>query len=349
MAPLPRYPVVQKYWKPALRCGGRGAELGRGKAMASEKTPQAGHSSRSGTTARMSPAASAMGGLLGAQGLVPRSLGLPSPERPFREASGPNDVRCIEFGDWFRTGDGARCNPLTIRDAWSGCLLAVAIVAPRTEPVAAAVEAVFRRYGLPLALRSDSGAPFAGRGAGGLSRLSARWAKAGIALERIDPGLRPPYGRDEWMHRTLEAATKPPADSLAEQQARFVRFREEFNTSRPHGALGEEPPASFYRRSQRVWREPEEPVYDASHAVRRVRRKGCIKWGGKTVFVSEVLAGETVGVAATESGAWIVRFAGIDLGMIDPRSKSLERFPPARRSRRETEGNTATGMPATGR
>ena len=244
-----------------------------------------------------------------------------------REASGPNDVWCIEFGDWFRTGDGARCNPLTIGDAWGRYLLAVAIVAPRTEPVAAAMETVFRRYGLPLALRSGNRAPFADRGAGGLSRLSARWAKAGIALERIDPGRRQHNGRDERMHRTLEAATKPAADSLAEQQARFDRVREAFNNSRARGALGEEPAAALYRRSQRVWREPEEPVYDASHAVRRVRRKGCIKWGGKTVFVSEVLAGETVGVAATESGAWIVRFAGIDLGLIDARSKSLRRFP----------------------
>ena len=137
------------------------------------------------------PAASTMGGLLRSEGLVPRRRlrrRLPSPERPFRAAAGPNDVWCIDFKGWFRTGDGARCDPLTITDAWSRYLLAVAIVPPRTGPVEAAVEAVFRRYGLPLALRSDNGTPFASTGAGGLSRLSARWAKAGIELERIDPG-----------------------------------------------------------------------------------------------------------------------------------------------------------------
>ena len=103
-----------------------------------------------------------------------------------------------------------------------------------------------------------------------------RWAKAGIELERIDPGQPQQNGRHERMHRTLKTETaKPPAASAAAQQARFDRFREEFNAVRPHEALGQAPPATVYRRSPRAWREPEEPVYDAGHAARRVRRNGC--------------------------------------------------------------------------
>ncbi len=294
------------------------------------------------------PAASTMGDLLRAEGLVPRRRvrrRLPSPERPFRAAEGPNDVWCIDFKGWFRTGDGARCDPLTISDLWSRYLLAVVIVPPRTDPVAAAVEAVFRRYGMPLALRSDNGTPFASTAAGGLSRLSAQWAKAGIALERIEPGRPQQNGRHERMHRTLKAETaKPPAASVAAQQARFDRFRDAFNAVRPHEALGQVPPATLYRPSPRQWREPEEPVYDPSHAVRRVRPNGCIKWGGAELFVSEALIGESVGIAEIETGDWIARFAGTDLGLFDRQSGKLRPYPaarPGRRVRKRTE-NTVT-------
>ena len=298
------------------------------------------------------PAASTMGELLRAEGLVPRRRlrrRLPSPARPFREAAGPNDVWCIDFKGWFRTGDGERCDPLTITDAWSRYLLAVAIVPPRTAPVEAAVEAAFRRYGVPLALRSDNGTPFASTAAGGLSRLSVRWAKAGIELERIDPGQPQQNGRHERMHRTLKTETaKPPAASAAAQQARFDRFREEFNAVRPHEALGQAPPATVYRRSPRAWRGPEEPVYDAGHAARRVRPNGCIKWGGEEVFVSEALAGESVGIAETEDGAWIVRFAGIDLGLFDRQSRKLIRFRAARPGRPEQKQTENTVTHVTG-
>ena len=106
--------------------------------------------------------------------------------------------------------------------------------------------------------------------------------------------------------------------------------------------------AAFYRRAPRVWREPGEPVYDAGHAVRRVRRNGCIKWGGEEVFVSEALAGESVGIAETEDGAWIVRFAGIDLGLFDRQSRKLRRFPSARPGRREQKRTENTVIHVTG-
>ena len=297
------------------------------------------------------PAASTMGDLLRAEGLVGsrrRRRRLAAPGRALRPAEGPNEVWCIDFKGWFRTGDGARCDPLTVTDAYSRYLLACEIVPPRTAEVGAAVADLFARHGLPETIRSDNGPPFAGTGAGGLSRLSVGWVKAGIAVERIDPGRPQQNGRHERMHRTLKAeTTRPPAASPACQQARFDRFREDFNVNRPHEALGQRPPAAFYAPSPRPCpARLEEPWYDAFHAVRRVRRDGSIKWGGELVFVSEPLAGEPVGIAETDSGHWIVRFADIDLGIIDRRTKKLHGFRAARPGRAEAERtrNTVTHL-----
>ena len=128
------------------------------------------------------PAASTMGDLLRAEGLVSsrrrRRRRVAAPGRPFRAVTAPNDVWCIDFKGWFRTRDGERCDPLTVSDAYSRFLLACVIVPPRTDTVRPAVEQLFKRYGLPLAIRSDNGAPFAGTGAGGLSRLSVGWIRA---------------------------------------------------------------------------------------------------------------------------------------------------------------------------
>ena len=289
------------------------------------------------------PAASTMGDLLRAEGLVSsrrrRRRRVAAPGRPFRAVTAPNDVWCIDFKGWFRTRDGERCDPLTVSDAYSRFLLACVIVPPRTDTVRVAVEQLFKRYGLPLAIRSDNGAPFAGTGAGGLSRLSVGWIKAGIALERIEPGQPQQNGRHERMHRTLKAETaKPPAASAGRQQVRFDRFRQDFNDDRPHEALGQQPPAAFYRPSLRPYPERlDEPWYDAWHAMRRVRTDGSIKWGGDLVFISETLKGEPVGIAETDSGDWIVRFADIDLGIIDRRTKKLHGFRAARPGRAEAK------------
>ena len=287
------------------------------------------------------PAASTMGDLLRRQGLVTprhRRREVAVVRQPFRTVAAANDIWCIDFKGWFRTRDGQRCDPLTLSDAHSRFLLACVIIPPRTDTVRAAVEQVFRRYGMPLAIRSDNGAPFAGPGVGGLSRLAVGWIKAGIALERIEPGQPQQNGRHERMHRTLKNETaKPPAQSAGEQQARFDHFRNDFNTCRPHEALGQKPPAAFYQPSPRPYPERlPEPWYDPSHATRRVRTNGCIKWSGKLVFISETLKGETVGVAETHSGHWIVRFADIDLGIMDCRSKEFHRLRATPRGRSKT-------------
>lgn len=286
------------------------------------------------------PAASTIGDLLRRHGLTRPRRRRRRPllaNRPFRTASTANDVWCIDFKGWFRTRDGARCDPLTITDAHSRYVLACEIVPMLWEPVRAVVEATFRIHGLPKAMRSDNGPPFAANSAGGLTRLSLGWVKAGIELERIEPGKPQQNGRHERFHRTLKAETsRPPAHSLFEQQVRFDAFRRDFNENRPHEALGQIPPADIYSASPRPWRDVlEEPWYDADHAVRKVRAGGEIKWGGRSIFISETLKGEMVGLAEAGRHGWIVRFADIDLGLIDQKTLQFTRFTAARPCRHE--------------
>jgi hypothetical protein len=165
------------------------------------------------------------------------------------------------------------------------------------------------------------------------------WVKLGIRLERIEPGAPQQNGRHERMHATLKAETSlPPAPSTTEQQARFDHFRNDFNDNRPHEALGQVAPTSHYPASPRTYPgKIEEPWYDADHAVRRVRLRGQIKWGGELIFISEALAGEPVGVVETEAGDWLVRFADIDLGIIDRKTKKLRHFLAGRPARQEAK------------
>jgi transposase InsO family protein len=297
------------------------------------------------------PALSTIGDLLKREGLSAprrrRRTAMPL-SRPFLPVEAPNDLWCIDFKGWFRTRDGARCDPLTITDADSRYLIECRIVEPTTEGVRPVVDRALRDHGLPRALRSDNGTPFASSSAGGLTRLAVHWIKLGIRLERIEPGAPQQNGRHERMHGTLKAETsRPPADSLAEQQRRFDGFRADFNHNRPHEALSQVPPSSRYQASARAYPDRlEEPWYDADHAVRRVKNSGEIKWGGDLVFVSEALAGEPVGIAETERGDWIIRFADVELGVIDRRTKKLRRFMPGRPPRHEAHpeqtGKTVT-------
>ena len=277
------------------------------------------------------PAPSTIGDLLRREGLsLPRRRRWRAEPaaRPFLEVRAPNDVWCADFKGWFRTADGTRCDPLTISDAHSRLLITCRIVPPTHAGVFGWFERAFGEHGLPRALRTDNGPPFASSGAGGLTRLAVHWIKLGIKLERIAPGAPQQNGRHERMHRTLKAeTTHPPAATLAAQQARFDRFRQLYNRERPHEALDQTVPAAHYTPSPRLYPSRlAEPVYDADHAVRRVRPSGEIKWGGETIFVSEALAGELVGLAEAQDGGWIVRFADLDLGLLVPGARSLRRF-----------------------
>jgi len=253
--------------------------------------------------------------------------------QPLAAATQPNAVWTADFKGWFRTADGQRCDPLTIADAYSRFLLCCRIVPPRTAGVQPWFERVFRTYGLPRVLRTDNGAPFASTGAGRLSRLAVWWWKLGIQVDRIDPGHPEQNGRHERFHLTLQQETaSPPAATAGHQQRRFDRMRREFNTERPHEALGQRPPRAVYAASPRPYpARLAEPTYDATHQVRRVNPKGQIKWQGEVIFVSEAVRGEWVGLAETERGDWHVRFLHIELGRID---RTTRRFTPAWHGRR---------------
>jgi putative transposase len=270
------------------------------------------------------PACSTIGELLRRAGLTsPRRLRRRTPPytEPFVSCRGSNDLWCVDFKGYFRTGDGSRCDPFTLTDSFSRQLLRVQSVAKTDgKTIAALFKAAFLEYGLPSAIRSDNGVPFASSAAGGLSRLSVWWVKLGIRPERIEPGHPEQNGRHERMHRTLKAETaSPPAGTLGQQQSRFDAFRQEFNEVRPHEALGQRTPASVYVRSGREYLGTPEVAYDDDCEVRRVRRSGEIKWRGGHVYVSQVLTGEPVALRPVADRRWEVRFCDCVLGILDER------------------------------
>jgi transposase InsO family protein len=285
------------------------------------------------------PAASTIGDVLKRAGLVPmrrvrhRPLDLP---RQFGDADAPNREWACDFKGWFRTGDGRRCDPLTVTDGYSRYLLDVRIADQSIAGVRPVFERLFGDHGLPQAIRCDNGPPFGSDGAGGLTRLSAWWTKLGVRPHFIRPSCPQDNGRHERMHRELKRYTsQPAAATLAEQQVRFDEFRNHYNEERPHEGVGQMPPASLWTASPRQMPNCiEEPWYDADHEVRRVQQSGDIKWRQGRVFVSESLYGELVGVIEREDGSHLVRFCDIDLGVIDSTGR-FRRFAPIRHRLRE--------------
>ncbi|MDI4239522.1 MULTISPECIES: integrase core domain-containing protein [unclassified Bradyrhizobium] len=275
------------------------------------------------------PAASTIGELFDREGLtVKRRLRRRSPpsSAPFAYCEAANDVWCIDFKGWFLTGDGERCEPLTITDAHSRYLLRCqALPHTDTEHVWPVLDAAFREFGLPRYMRSDNGAPFASTGAGGLSRLSVKLIKAGVTPERIAPGKPQQNGRHERMHLTLlQEAANPPAHSLRDQLKRLRAFQQRYNEERPHQALDNATPAERYQASPRrfdgILRSPDYGDQD----VRRVRHNGEIKLDGKFVYITAALAGEPVGLAESE-GCWTVSYGPIMLGTIAYQSDELRK------------------------
>jgi len=269
------------------------------------------------------PAASSIGTLLKREGLVvgrkKRMRTAPYSE-PLAHADGANRVWCADFKGWFRTADGERIDPLTISDAHSRYLLRCqAVKKTNTAQVQAIFEAAFREYGLPEAIRTDNGAPFASRALAGLSRLAVWWVKLGIVAERIAAGHPEQNGRHERMHRTLQQeAADPPAVNRREQQRALDRFRQEYNQVRPHEALGMHTPAAVYEPSRRKFpTQVPEPEYPQSMLVRSVRRQGDFRWKKQDVFLSEVLWGEKVGLLPEDDRWFTIYFAQLPLARFD--------------------------------
>lgn len=255
--------------------------------------------------------------------LAPRGAG----RGPLTVPAAPNDVWTLDFKGQFRTGDGALCYPLTVRDGFSRFVLACqAQRSVRTTETQPQLLRVFATYGLPQHVRSDNGAPFAGGGLAGLSRLAVWLLRLGIQPERITPGCPGQNGAHEQFHRILKADTaRPPAGSLAAQQRRFRAFVADYNHERPHAALGDVPPATHYQPSPRVLPARLPPLaYPLTVEVRRVRASGDVKWDGHAVFLSHALAGQDIAFEPlAEDGEWLVRFAAAPLAVFSARTRRL--------------------------
>lgn len=284
------------------------------------------------------PAVSTIAALFKRHGLIHprrRRARTPSYTAPLGHAQAPNEVWCIDFKGHFPIG-GRPCYPLTITDAYSRYILAcVALRNTRTSTVKRCLEAVFREYGLPNAIRSDNGTPFASKGAGGLSALSTWWFKLGIRHERIAPGHPEQNGRHERMHRTLKAETaSPPQRTRKAQQAAFDEFQFIFNHKRPHEALSMATPAQHYSSSSRELPDPpwgKDFEYDERIETARVSPLGRVAFSGGAFFLSTSLKHDFVGIEWTRSGHWRVFFGPMLLGTVH-RQKCTRRvlFRPSR-------------------
>jgi len=245
---------------------------------------------------------------------------------------------------------------LTISDAHSRYLLRCqAVEKTDTARVQAIFEAAFREYGMPEAIRTDNGAPFASRAVAGLSRLAVWWIKLGIVPERIEAGHPEQNGRHERMHRTLkQEAAQPPASNRRQQQRALDRFRQEYNQVRPHEALEMQTPAAVYQPSARKFpARVLEPQYPQTMQVRSVRVHGHFRWKKHDVFLSEVLWGEHVGLWPEDDRWFTIYFAQLPLHPISSPSRSrkcqtcarskMSGIPPA------AHGNLLPAAPAAGR
>ena len=239
----------------------------------------------------------------------------------------PNALWCADYKGEFMLGNRRYCYPLTITDFASRYLLTCEALSTTQERFAfTAFDRAFKEFGLPQAIRTDNGVPFAGPTAlYRLSKLAVWWLRLGIRIERIAPGHPQQNGRHERMHRTLKAeATKPAAPNVLQQQARFDTFVTRYNHDRPHQALGMKVPAALYTRSARVYRGLEDLSYPFADATFTVTHCGRICFHGRKINLSHVFAGQNVGVTQVGERIWLVTFMQYDLGYFDDEVGRLE-------------------------
>jgi transposase InsO family protein len=249
---------------------------------------------------------------------------------PLSEGLQPNDLWSTDYKGEFMLSDKRYCYPLTVTDHASRYLLLCEAMESNAErPAFTAFERLFKERGLPRAIRSDNGVPFASpNGLFNLSKLSVWWLRLGISIERIKPGHPQQNGRHERMHLTLkQQATRPAGSNILQQQAKFDDFVEEFNGERPHEALQMKCPAELYSASPRPYRGIAEPHYPFHDRTVNVTCCGRLCLYRKKINLSVSLAGQAVGVKEVEEGIWLVSFMDYDLGYIDLEEKTLQPLP----------------------
>ncbi len=271
------------------------------------------------------PAVSTAGDLLARRGLVKhrrRRRHYLHPGVVPATTTQPNDLWTADFKGHFRTRDGRSCYPLTIADQHTRYLLAChGLLSTQGGGVRPVFERLFRPYGLPGAIRTDNGVPFATTGIHGLSPLNGWWLRLGIPHQRILPAHPQQNGAHERMHKTLTGeAIRPPRANLALQQRAFNAFRRLDNDERPHGALAGRPPAALYRPSPRAYPAVLPPVESPGHYIgKRVTNAGTVRFKKRLVFIANPLRQYPIGFEEVADGIWSIYFCRILLGRIDER------------------------------
>ena len=271
------------------------------------------------------PAVSTAGDLLARKGLVKKRRR----RRPHLHpgvvpavTTQPNDLWTADFKGQFRTGDGLYCYPLTIADQHTRFLMAChGLLSTKGHGVRPVFERLFREYGLPRAIRTDNGVPFAPTGIHGFSQLNVWWLRLGIQHQRILPGRPQQNGAHERMHQTLKGdAIRPPRATLAAQQRAFIRFQGVYNTERPHKFLRGRTPGSLDRPSTRAYTGVLPPIeYPGHFLVKRITNAGTFRFKKRLLFIAKSLQQHTIGLEEIADGIWSIHFCRVLVGRLDER------------------------------
>jgi putative transposase len=275
------------------------------------------------------PAISTVHAVLDRHGLVKRRRGRRNRAKgtPLSRPGQPNDLWCADYKGEFMLADKRYCYPLTVTDFDSRYLIACEALSSTREDYAFSVfESIFKEFGLPRAIRTDNGVPFASPNAlFNLSKLSVWWLRLGIEIERIKPGNPQQNGRHERMHLTLKLeTTKPAAGNVLQQQDKFDDFIDCYNNERPHQALGMQCPAERYVPSTRPYRGLPELDYPLHDKTVTVTTCGRICFNRQKINLSQVFAGQNVGIKQVSDEIWLVTFMDYDLGYFDDETCRLE-------------------------
>ena len=276
------------------------------------------------------PAISTAGDLLARHGLVKKRRRRRPPHHPGvvpPVTTAPNDLWAADFKGQFRTGDRRYCYPLTVTDQHTRYLLGCqGLLSTKGVGVRPIFDRLFREYGVPRAIRTDNGVPFASTSLHGLTPLNVWWLRLGIQHQRILPAHPQQNGAHERMHKTLKrGACRPPRATLAAQQRAFNRFRQEYNDERPHQFLRGRTPGALYRPSTRAYTGLLPALeYPRHFIVKRVTNAGTIRFKTRLLYLSTALKAHRVGLEEVDDGIWSLYFGDVLLGRIDERKALMK-------------------------